>query len=92
MRYTLGRTDLLSVKKMKKILGRIFATFLASALGVVGAGTIAGVELWKAVMMAGISGVAVVVEKLSRAYLADGDLSEEEMNAVFSAVNDDPTT
>jgi hypothetical protein len=82
----------LSVKKMKKILGRIFATFLASALGVVGAGTIAGVELWKAVMMAGISGVAVVVEKLSRAYLSDGDLSEDEINAVFSAVNDDPTT
>lgn len=82
----------MSVKKMKKILGRIFATFLASALGVVGAGTIAGVELWKAVMMAGISGVAVVVEKLSRAYLADGDLSEDEMNAVFSAVNNDPTT
>ena len=74
------------------ILGRIVATFIASALGVVGAGTIAGVELWKAVFMAGISGVAVVLEGLSRAYLADGDLSDDEINAVFSEVNDDPTT
>jgi hypothetical protein len=82
----------LSIKKIRMILGRIFATFVASALGVVGAGTIAGVELWKAVMMAGISGVAVVVEGLSRAYLADGELSEDEINSVFSEVNDDPTT
>lgn len=74
------------------ILGRIVATFIASALGVVGAGTIAGVELWKAVFMAGISGVAVVLEGLSRAYLADGELTDDEINAVFSEVNDDPTT
>lgn len=86
-----GRS-LLSVSKIKMILGRILATFIASALGVVGAGTIAGVELWKAVFMAGISGVAVVLEGLSRAYLADGDLSDDEINAVFSEVNDDPTT
>ena len=62
----------------------MLATFAASGLGVVGAGTIAGVEVWKAVMMAGIGGVAVVIEGLSRAFLDDGKLSVSEINEVFS--------
>ena len=37
---------------------RILATFAASGLGVIGAGTIAGVPVLKAVFMAGIAGVA----------------------------------
>jgi hypothetical protein len=52
-----------------------------------GAGAIAGVPLWKAAMMAGIGGVAVVVEGLSRAFLDDGKLSVSEINAVFSTVD-----
>jgi hypothetical protein len=51
-----------------------------------GAGTIAGVPIWKAVFMAGIAGVAVVVEGLSRAFLDDGKLSLDEIDAVFSKV------
>jgi hypothetical protein len=34
--------------------------------------------------MAGIGGVATVLEGLSRAYLDDGNLSTDEINAVFS--------
>jgi hypothetical protein len=34
--------------------------------------------------MAGIGGVATVLEGLSRAYLDDGNLSADEINAVFS--------
>jgi hypothetical protein len=52
-----------------------------------GAGAIAGVPLWKAAVMAGIGGVAVVVEGLSRAFLDDGKLSVSEINAVFSTVD-----
>ena len=37
--------------------------------------------------MAGIGGVAVVVEGLSRAFLDDGKLSVSEINAVFSTVD-----
>jgi hypothetical protein len=40
------------------ILMRILATFAASGLGVIGAGAIAGVQIWKAVFMAGVAGVA----------------------------------
>ena len=69
---------------LTNILMRILATFAASGLGVIGAGAIAGVELWKAVFMAGVAGVATVVEGLSRAFLDDGKLSLSEINAVFN--------
>ena len=71
---------------MKTLLLRILATFAASGLGVVGAGAVAGVPIWKAILMAGIGGVATVVEGLSRAFLDDGKLSVAEINAVFDKV------
>lgn len=37
--------------------------------------------------MAGIAGVATVVEGLARAFLDDGKLSVEEINAVFNKVD-----
>lgn len=66
---------------------RILATFAASGLGVIGAGTIAGVPVLKAVFMAGIGGVAVVIEGLSRAFLDDGKLTASEINDVFTKVD-----
>jgi len=84
-RYLLGRT--VAVKKIKQITTRVIAVFAASGLGVVGAGTIAGVALWKAVLMAGIGGVATVIEGLSRAYLDDGKLTADEIDQVFASVD-----
>jgi hypothetical protein len=75
------------MEQIKQISLRILATFAATGLGVVGAGAIAGVPLWKAVMMAGIGGVAFVVEGLSRAYMDDGKLTTAEINEVFGKVN-----
>lgn len=75
------------MKQIKNILLRILATFAASGLGVIGAGTIAGVPLWKAIFMAGIAGVATVIEGLSRAFLDDGRLSADEINEVFNKVD-----
>lgn len=75
------------MEQLKNIALRILATFAASGLGVVGAGTIAGVPIWKAVFMAGIAGVATVVEGLSRAFLDDGKLSAKEINEVFNKVD-----
>jgi hypothetical protein len=73
--------------KLKQIATRIIAVFSASGLSVVGAGTLAGVELWQAVLMAGIGGVATVVEGLSRAYLDDGKLTNAEVDDVFNSVD-----
>lgn len=72
---------------MKTIILRILAVFAASGLGVIGAGAIAGIPLWKAMLMAGIAGVATVVEGLSRAYLDDGKLTVDEINSVFNKVD-----
>lgn len=72
------------MEQIKNIVMRIIATFAATGLGVIGAGTIAGVPVWKAVFMAGIAGVATVVEGLSRAFLDDGKLSVSEINQVFN--------
>lgn len=71
---------------IKNVILRIFATFVVTGLGVIGAGTIAGVSMEKAIFMAGIGGVANVLEGLARAFLTDGKLSEEEVNEVFSKV------
>ena len=71
----------------KNILLRILAVFGASGLGVIGAGAIAGVDLPKAVFMAGIGGVAKVVEGLAKAFLDDGKLDADEINEVFNGPN-----
>lgn len=66
---------------------RIVAVFAASGLSVVGAGAIAGIGTVKAVLVAGITGVATVVERLSRAFLDDGKLDQHEIDAAFSQVD-----
>lgn len=66
------------------IIRRIIATFTVAALGTVGAGALVNVEVWKSAAMAGAGAIAVVLEALSRAFLNDGKLSEEEVNAVFN--------
>ena len=84
---TLGRTTPMALNKLRQVLLRIIAVFAASGLSIVGAGTIAGVELWQAIMIAGVGGVATVVEGLSRAYLQDGKLTEDEIDDVFASVD-----
>lgn len=75
------------MKTLNNIILRIIATFAASGLSVIGAGAIAGVPLWKACFMAGMAGVATVVEGLSRAFLDDGKLTASEINQVFNKVD-----
>lgn len=71
---------------IKQVLLRILAAFAASGLGVVGAGSIAGIPLWKAMFMAGIGSVATVVERLARLYLDDGHLSKADIDAAFGVI------
>lgn len=72
------------MNQFKHILTRIIAKFAASGLGVIGAGAVAGIPLWKAILMAGIGGVAFVVEGLANAYMDDGKLTAAEINQVFN--------
>ena len=76
-----------AIASINNILARIIAVFAASGLSVLGAGAVVGVDLLSAVFMAGILGVATVVEKLARAFLDDGNLTLDEINAAFSKVD-----
>jgi hypothetical protein len=75
------------MKSLKNVLMRIVAVFAASGLGVIGAGAIAGISVLKAMTVAGLTAVAVVVERLARAFMDDGKLTLDEINAAFSSVD-----
>lgn len=70
----------------KDIVVRIVATFLASALATIGAGSIIGLDVWLSALLGGLLAVAKVVEKLSLALLDDGKITRKEINSIFSQV------
>ena len=72
---------------LKNVLMRIVAVFAASGLGVIGAGAVAGISVAKAMLVAGLTAVAAVVEKLARAFMDDGKLTLDEINAAFASVD-----
>lgn len=76
-----------AVTNLWNILLRIVAVFAASGLSVIGAGAVVGISTVTAVTMAGLLGVATVVERLARSFLDDGKLSASEINAAFAKVD-----
>jgi len=70
---------------LTSLVGRIIALFLVSALTTIGAGAIIGIDTLQTAILAGVMGVANVVEDLSRSYLNDGKLSKTEINDAFAA-------
>ena len=75
------------MNNLKNILMRIVAVFAASALPVIGAGSVFGMDVISSMLMAGLLGVATVVEALSRSFLDDGKLTRDEINAAFAKVD-----
>jgi hypothetical protein len=76
-----------SQKALTNILMRILAVFAASGLSVLGAGAVVGIDTVQAVFLAGLLGVASVIERLARAFLDDGKLSLSEINEAFKSVD-----
>ncbi len=70
---------------VKKILKRTVALVILKVSGVLAAGSIAGVELWQSALVAAFVGVMEVAESLSRAYVVDGVLDEDEINVAFAS-------
>lgn len=70
---------------IKKILKRTVALVILKVSGVLAAGSIAGVELWQSALVAAFVGVMEVAESLSRAYVVDGVLDEEEIDIAFAS-------
>lgn len=65
---------------------RIIAVFIAQALSVLGAGSLVGIDVYQSALLAGIMGIAHVIERLARKYIDDGKLTWEEVNEVFNSV------
>jgi hypothetical protein len=74
------------MKLTLNVLMRIVATFVASVLGTIGAGALVGANPYISACIGGLLAVAKVVERLSIAFLEDGQLSLDEINAAFSQV------
>ena len=70
---------------IKKILKRTVALVILKVSGVLAAGSIAGVELWQSALVAAFVGIMEVAESLSRAYVVDGVLDEEEIDIAFAS-------
>ena len=64
---------------------RTIALIILRVSGTLAGGSIAGVELWQAAMLAAFIGVMDVAESLSRSYVVDGDLSADEINRAFAS-------
>jgi hypothetical protein len=72
------------MKTLNNIILRILATFVIGALGTIGAASIFGIDVWKAAAVAGLLATMDVIAELSRFYVADGKLTNIEINEAFS--------
>jgi hypothetical protein len=68
---------------IKDVVFRSIALFLTMALPAIGAGAFAGVEPVQSALIAGALGVSKVITDLAKAFLDDGKLTQEEVDAVF---------
>jgi len=75
------------METFKNVMMRIGAVIAAEALGVIGAGSLVGIEVWQAATLAGALGAARVLEALARFFLNDGSLTADEINAAFAKVD-----
>ncbi len=71
------------MQKIKIIIARMLAVFIANGLAVIGAGSLIGVDTVSSVLLAGSLGVIKVSESLARAYIDDGKITLEEINDSF---------
>jgi hypothetical protein len=69
----------------KVITKRTVALIILRVSGTLAGGSIAGVELWQAALLAAFIGVMDVAESLSRSYVVDGELDAEEINMAFAS-------
>jgi hypothetical protein len=75
------------MKTAANVLMRIVAVIAAEALGVIGAGSLVGIDTYKSCLLAGGLGAATVLEALARSFLNDGKLDGEEINEAFAKVD-----
>lgn len=75
------------MKTAVNVVMRIVAVIAAEALGVIGAGSLVGIDTYKSCLLAGGLGAATVLEALARSFLNDGVLDSNEINEAFAKVD-----
>ena len=77
---------MLNIKQLSK---RTIAYIVLKVSGTLGGGFVVGVEVWQAAAVAAFVGLMEVAEEVSRAYVADGDISDADMDEIFGTLNTD---
>jgi hypothetical protein len=72
------------------IIRRTIAVVILNITGAFVGGSVIGIEVWQAAVMAAVAGVMGVAQELSRSYLSDGMLDPDEINAVFGKAANKP--
>ena len=72
---------------VKDVVFRSIALFMTMALPAIGAGAFASVEPVQSALIAGALGVSKVLTDLAKAFLDDGQLTQDEVDAVFKRAN-----
>jgi len=72
---------------IKDVIFRSIALFMTMALPAIGAGAFAGVEPVQSALIAGALGVSKVLTDLAKAFLDDGQLTEDEVDSFFNRAN-----
>lgn len=70
----------MNVKALSK---RTLAYIALKVSGTLGGGFVFGIEIWQAAAMAAFVGFMEIVEEVSREYVKDGNISDEDMNSIF---------
>jgi len=74
---------------IKSISKRTVAYMVLKVSGTLGGGFVVGVEVWQAAAVAAFVGFMEVAEEISRAYVQDGDISEQDMDDIFGGFSED---
>jgi hypothetical protein len=72
---------------IKDVIFRSIALFLVTALPAIGAGAFIGVEPVNSAVIAGALAVSKIATDLAKAFLDDGKLTQEEVDAIFKKAN-----
>ena len=65
---------------------RVIAVFVMSALSTIGAGAILQIDILKTALLAGIIGLARVVEDVAREFISDGLVTKKDFDKVLKHI------
>jgi len=76
---------------VRSISKRTISYVILKVSATLGGGFVVGVEVWQAAAVAAFVGIMEVAEEISRAYVVDGDVSDDDVNEIFNGfLDEDP--